>query len=87
MSSVGPAKFTVAVLVAAAPVVLTLMVSRPTFANAINAKLDQEKTISKKEPEYASDKYPISKRTDKVITRYMKTGPGKARELNSNQQS
>ncbi|VEU21333.1 DEKNAAC102626 [Brettanomyces naardenensis] len=81
MANISAAKFLGGVLLVAVPLLGSTYFARPTFANAINSKLVQEEIEKKKHHEFSSDVYPRSASQDEIISNYLKTGPGKAREF------
>ncbi|ODV83362.1 hypothetical protein CANARDRAFT_30128 [[Candida] arabinofermentans NRRL YB-2248] len=84
MAQVTPLQFLGCVSVVAVPLGITAVYARPTFANAIKSKLDQERIEAQKKHYTKSDVYPVSLAEDELIKKYLATGDGKAREYKIN---
>ncbi|GME70315.1 unnamed protein product [Ambrosiozyma monospora] len=77
-------KFVFGVSLVAIPLFATTYFARPTFANAIRNKLDQEELEKKRRHHFQDDYYAPNERQNEIIKKYLETGEGKAREYKIN---
>lgn len=82
MSNVSAAKALGGIALVVVPLVASSYFARPTFANAIQSKMDQEAVEAKRNHQYSMDGYAANAKTDKILKKYQETGPGTARSSN-----